>query len=198
MALKYTIFNPSGATLAIEEYGGGAGGYAFQWRGYGPTFCTHLIVSLMLEDWAHTAGGLMDHLSERDTYRMVWHTGARWKGATDPARAESVLRWLGECAPDAFVPVLFDTFMPDRAQMHQEGLPVPGFDRPGTARWYWHMGTVVTPCAALDGRVMLATSQAMPMEESYRWTKDLEFMARECRAMAKAALQLRENRHVPK
>ena len=23
MALKYTIFNPHGATLAIEEYGGG-------------------------------------------------------------------------------------------------------------------------------------------------------------------------------
>ena len=57
------------------------------------------------------------------------------------------------------------------------------------------MCTVVTSCVALDGHVILATSQAMPMEESYRWTKDLEFMARECRAMAKAALRLRENRH---
>jgi hypothetical protein len=125
MALKYTIFNPSGALLAIEEYGGGAGVYAFQWRGSGPTFCTHLIVSLMLEDWAHTAGGLMDHLSERDTYRMVWHTGARWKGASDPARAERVLRWLGTLKANALDLFMNDTFPPDRADNERRGLHVP-------------------------------------------------------------------------
>jgi hypothetical protein len=90
MALKYTIFTPP-AMFAIEEYGGGNGGYTYQWRGHGPTYCAHLIVSLILVEWAHIAGGLMDHLTEHDTYRMVWHNGARWKGTTDPARAESVL-----------------------------------------------------------------------------------------------------------
>ncbi|HLW00083.1 MAG TPA: hypothetical protein VKT82_15550 [Ktedonobacterales bacterium] len=198
MALKYTIFTPEHASLAVEEYGGGNGGYAFEWRGSGLTFCTHLIVSLLDIRWAERAGGFMDHFTEHQTYHMIWHHGKRWNGATDPARANAVLRWLGGLEAETLMPVLLDTFCPDRAQARMEGLPLPGYDHPGTERWYWHMVWLRTSCLALDCQAVLITTQAMPMEESYRRAKDRTFVARECRAMAKTALQLREGRQVQK